>query len=111
MLLESRTSTWVSLASQMTHSATEKRPGKRQRLVESAGELLHKQGVERTTLAEIAHAADVPPGNVYYYFKTRDDLGRAVIDTRAERVQALLTSIERRSTPRARLKALVRSWA
>jgi TetR/AcrR family transcriptional repressor of nem operon len=26
-------------------------------------------------------------------------------------VQALLTSIERRSTPRARLKALVRSWA
>jgi TetR/AcrR family transcriptional repressor of nem operon len=95
----------------MTHSATEKRPGKRERLVESAGELLHRQGVERTTLAEIAHAADVPPGNVYYYFKTRDDLVRAVIDTRAESIRALLASVERRSTPRARLKALARSWA
>jgi len=95
----------------MTHSGTEKRPGKRERLVESAGELLHVRGVERTTLAEIAHAADVPPGNVYYYFKTRDDLIRAVIDTRAASIQTLLTSIERRSTPRARLKALARSWA
>jgi TetR/AcrR family transcriptional repressor of nem operon len=95
----------------VTHSDTEKRPGKRERLIESAGELLHRQGVERTTLAEIAHAADVPPGNVYYYFKTRDDLVRAVIDARAESIRALLTSVERRSTPRARLKALARSWA
>src|SRR3990170_4148243 len=95
----------------MTHSGTETRPGKRDRLGEGAGEPLHRQGVERTTLAEIANAADVPPGNVYYYFKTRDDLVRAVIDTRAESVQALLTSIERRSTPKARLKALARSWA
>jgi TetR/AcrR family transcriptional regulator, transcriptional repressor for nem operon len=95
----------------MTHSAMEKMPGKRERLVESAGDLLHRQGVERTTLAEIAHAADVPPGNVYYYFKTRDDLVRAVIDTRAESIRALLSSVERRSTPRARLKALARSWA
>ncbi len=95
----------------MTHSDTQKRAGKRERLVASATELLHRQGVQRTTLAEIAEAADVPVGNVYYYFKTRDDLTRAVIDFREETIQALLTSFERRSTPRARLKGLARSWA
>jgi AcrR family transcriptional regulator len=95
----------------MTHSGTERRPGKRERLVASATELLHQQGVERTTLAQIAHAADVPPGNVYYYFKTRDDLVRAAIDAREQSVRALLSSFERRSSPASRLKCLARSWA
>jgi AcrR family transcriptional regulator len=91
-------------------SSTQTRPGKRERLVASAGELLHRRGAEGPTLAEIAHAADVPPGNVYYYFKTRDDLVRAVIAARAEEVRALLGSLESRSTPRLRLKAMARSW-
>ena len=76
----------------------------------SASQLLHSRGADGPTLAEIAHAADVPPGNVYYYFKTRDDLVRAVIAARAEEIRALLASIEGRSTPRLRLKAMTRSW-
>ena len=95
----------------MTDSAAEDRPGKRVRLTASATELLHRQGVERTTLAEIAEAADVPPGNVYYYFKSKDDLIRAAIESRAEDVDRLLASLDRRSSPAARLKALTRSWA
>ena len=57
-----------------------RRPGKRERLIAAAAELLHQQGVERTTLADIAKAADVPVGNVYYYFKTKDDVIAAVIE-------------------------------
>jgi TetR/AcrR family transcriptional regulator, transcriptional repressor for nem operon len=95
----------------MTHSDTDRRPGKRERLVASATELLHQHGVERTTLAAIAHAADVPPGNVYYYFKTRDEMVRAVIDSRGDRIRALLASFERRTSPRSRLKGLAHSWA
>jgi TetR/AcrR family transcriptional regulator, transcriptional repressor for nem operon len=91
-------------------SETQTRPGKRERLVASAGELLHRRGAEGPTLAEIANAADVPPGNVYYYFKTRDELVRAVIAARADEVRALLGSLESRSTPRLRLKAMARSW-
>ena len=64
----------------MTDSSVHDRGGKRERLVASAGDLLHRQGVMATTLAQVAEAADVPPGNVYYYFKTKDDLVRAVID-------------------------------
>ena len=66
--------------------------------------------MQRTTLAEIAEAADVPQGNVYY-FKTRDDLIRAAIDAREASIRELLSSFDRRSTPRARLKGLARSWA
>ena|SRR5919109_4605884 len=95
----------------MPHSATDNRPGKRDRLVASARELLHQRGVERPTLAEIAHAADVPPGNVYYYFKTRDDLIHAVVASTADDVRALLGSSGRSATPQARLKRLTRSWA
>jgi AcrR family transcriptional regulator len=95
----------------MAYSGTDKRPGKRERLVASATDLLHQQGVQRTTLAEIADAADVPLGNVYYYFKSRDELVRAVIDSREDSIRTLLRSFDRRSSPRTRLKGLARSWA
>jgi TetR/AcrR family transcriptional repressor of nem operon len=95
----------------MPNSGTQGRHGKRERLVASATELLHRQGVQGTTLAEIADAADVPPGNVYYYFKTRDDLVQAVIDSHAEQIRGLLRSLDRRSSPGARLKGLTHSWA
>ncbi|GAA4673276.1 TetR/AcrR family transcriptional regulator [Phytohabitans rumicis] len=84
--------------------------GKRERLVAGASELLHRQGVATTTLAQVAHAAAVPPGNVYYYFKTKDDLVRAVIDARVAEVRAMLADFERQPTPAARLTALVGQW-
>jgi TetR/AcrR family transcriptional repressor of nem operon len=94
----------------MTDSNVRDRPGKRERLVAAAGDLLHRQGVATTSLAQVAEAADVPPGNVYYYFKTKDDLIRAVIESRTEQVRALLDSLQTRRTPGARLKALAQQW-
>ncbi len=93
----------------MTDSMTA--PGKRERLVDGARELIHRQGVERTTLADVAGLADVPPGNVYYYFKTKDELVEAAIDAHRTQIQALLGSLERHRTPQARQKALVRVFA
>jgi AcrR family transcriptional regulator len=102
----------------MTDSATKAarnvagRSGKRERLVAAAAALLHRQGVERTTLADIAQAADVPVGNVYYYFKTKDDVIAAVVQSHAEMVRTTLAAIDaRHRTPKARLKALVRELA
>ena len=80
---------------------------KRQRLIDAARTVLHQQGVERTTLADIAGAADVPVGNVYYYFKTKDDLVQAAIDAHAGEMRAMLATFERNRTPKARLKALL----
>src|SRR5579859_1827576 len=97
-------------------AAGERRPGKRERLVAGkrerlvagAREVIHQQGVEKTTIADIAQAADVPVGNVYYYFKTKDELVAAAIDSHAQDVNAMLGSLERHRTPQARLKALIR---
>jgi len=95
----------------MANSATGTRPGKRERLVESARLLIHEQGVHRTTLADVADRAEVPLGNVYYYFKTKDDLIGAVLDGYKQQAAELTQAFERHRSPQARLKALVRNWA
>ena len=93
---------------QVNATASVARPGKRERLVAAACELVYRQGVAGTTLADIAQAADVPVGNVYYYFKTKDDIIGAVVQTHGDRLETALSELERRHrTPKARLKALV----
>ena len=92
-------------------TATERRPGKRARLIAAAAQLLHEQGIERTTLADIAGAADVPVGNVYYYFKAKDDVIAAVIEAHAQEVKTTLANIDaHHRSPKSRLKALVREF-
>ena len=83
---------------------------KRDRLIDAASRLFYENGVERTTIADVAAAADVPSGNVYYYFKTKDELVAAVLDAYAQQAARLTESFERHRTPQARLKALVRNW-
>jgi AcrR family transcriptional regulator len=94
----------------MTDSGVQDAPvGKRERLVDAARRVLHEQGVERTTLADIAQAAGVPVGNVYYYFKTKDQLVEAAIKQHGESFKTTLAALDRHRTPRGRLKALIRS--
>jgi AcrR family transcriptional regulator len=93
----------------MTNSIVVAKQGKRERLVAAAREVIHQQGVEKTTIADIAHAAEVPVGNVYYYFKTKDELVAAAIDGHVRDALAMLDSLERHRTPQARLKGLIRA--
>jgi len=81
---------------------------KRVRLIESAKILIHQQGFNLTTLADIAQEADVPLGNVYYYFKTKEAIGIAVIEKRASEWAERLASWSEISDPLARLVSLVR---
>jgi AcrR family transcriptional regulator len=48
-------------------------------------------------------------GNVYYYFKTKDELVQAAIDAHAHDIQTMLASFDRHRSPKARLKAFVRA--
>jgi len=85
-----------------------RRPGKRERLVAAAGELFYRQGVERTTLADIAQAAGVPLGTVYYHFKAKDEIVATVIESRARDLQAALEVVDHsQHAPAGRLKAFV----
>jgi AcrR family transcriptional regulator len=90
-------------------SASKARPGKRERLVRAATDLLYQQGVENTTIADIAQAADVPLGNVYYYFKTKDEIVAAVIQAHLDDIEELTASLDHRyRSPKVRLKALIK---
>lgn len=94
----------------MTNSQTGVRPGKRDRLASAAAEVFHRQGVEKTTIADIARAAEVPVGNVYYYFKTKDQLIQAAIGSHARTLAGFLDQLDGAAGPVERLRALVRSW-
>ncbi|MEU8795814.1 TetR/AcrR family transcriptional regulator [Streptomyces sp. NPDC048643] len=84
--------------------------GKRRLLTAAAARVLHEQGVERTTIADIARAAGVPPGNVYYYFKTKDELVEAALAEHAGHLEELTDELDRLPDPRERLKGLVGAW-
>lgn len=82
--------------------------GKRERLIAAACDLFYRQGIAGTTLAHIADAAEVPLGNMYYYFKTKDDIVAAVVEARTEEIRAATAALQRKyGSPKARLKALV----
>ncbi|MFI7538707.1 TetR/AcrR family transcriptional regulator [Streptosporangium sp. NPDC049376] len=89
---------------------SKKSAGKRRQLMVAAAQVLHRQGVERTTIADIANAADVPVGNVYYYFKTKDALVQAALAEHAGHLAGLTDELDRLPDPRERLKALVGGW-
>jgi AcrR family transcriptional regulator len=94
----------------VTEVSTRAPEEKRQRLVRSATELMYRNGVGSPTLSDVAGTAGIPLGNVYYYFKTRDELVESVIDARVEQLRGFLRSLEARPSPSARLKALARAW-
>lgn len=80
---------------------------KRERLVDAAAKLVHRQGFHRTTLAELAEDAHVPLGNVYYYFKTKTALGEALLDRYLAEYEALRTAWDEDPDPVMRLESFI----
>lgn len=85
---------------------------KRDALAAAAAELFWTRGYAATSIAEIAARAQVPPGNVYYYFKTKGDLAMAVADIFVGETEAMIDAIGAEHTePRGRLQALAERLA
>ena len=85
------------------------RSNKRSQLVQAAGNLVHRRGFNRTTLADIAEESGVRLGNVYYYFKTKSEIGHAIVEQRASNLQMLLQTLDKLPNPKARLGAFIES--
>ena len=83
------------------------RTDKRKKLTEAAVELAYRQGFFKTTIADLAQESGVPIGNVYYYFKTKDEIGDAVLEHRRGEFSALRERLEQLESPKARLAAFV----
>ncbi|OGI49378.1 MAG: hypothetical protein A3E57_05820 [Candidatus Muproteobacteria bacterium RIFCSPHIGHO2_12_FULL_60_33] len=84
-----------------------KETNKRFRLLEAANKLVHAHGFNQTTLADIAQEAAVPVGNVYYYFKTKEDIGHALIEHRANFYRGLIAAWDKLPDPKRRIHALI----
>ena len=82
---------------------------KREQLVTAAKALFYQQGVENTTLAQTAHAANVRPGNVFYHFNTKDALVEAVIASHGQDILEQLGRFNAERDPKARLRAFLHS--
>ncbi len=86
---------------------TNQTPDKRSRLIQASITLAYRHGFRETRLADIAAQADVPPGNVYYYFKTKEAIGAAIVEERLSRIKMLFQKLEQLDSPQERLCAFV----
>jgi TetR/AcrR family transcriptional regulator, transcriptional repressor for nem operon len=79
----------------------------RTRLLKAAEKFTYRHGFGHTAIADIARQAKVPLGNVYYYFKTKDEIGGAIVDLRVSRFRNLLQELDKADSPKERLCAFV----
>lgn len=69
---------------------------KRDLLVKAAASRFHRFGLPASSIVEVANDAGIPPGNVYYYFRTKDALAAAVQDYWERRTADALDEIDAR---------------
>ena len=62
----------------------------RQRIIDAANRLFYHQGYHNTSFTDVVDATNIPRGNIYYYFKTKDEILVAAIRHRTERISAML---------------------
>ena len=79
----------------------------RTRLLRAAEKITYRQGFGSTALADIAEEARVPLGNFYYYFKTKDEIGGAIVEQRVSRFKKLLQELDKAGSPKERLCGFV----
>ena len=76
----------------------------RQLIVEAADQLFYTRGYHQTSFRDISDATGIPRGNFYYYFKTKDDILNAVVESRVQVYGDILQACEQKSSdPRQRL--------
>jgi|SRR5215813_2227784 len=77
------------------------------RLAQAALKVSYRRGFGNAALADIAKEARVPLGNVYYYFKAKEEIGDAVVDLRVSRLRKLLAELNKTRSPKERLCGFV----
>jgi AcrR family transcriptional regulator len=64
----------------MKRPSTKKSENTRANILQCALDLFNERGVGLVTTHDIAHAAGISPGNLYYYFKNKGEITRSIFD-------------------------------
>jgi len=75
-------------------------------IVDSARRLFYEHGYDGTSFTQIVDATGLFRGNIYHYFKTKDEILAAVVERYLDDYAALLNRWEH-GEPKARLRAFV----
>ncbi len=83
----------------------------RRHVVDIANRLFYERGYNETSFRDIAFASGIPSGNVYYYFRTKDDILRAVVESRFAETENLLRAWDKTvPAPTSRIRAFVKMF-
>jgi len=83
---------------------------KKEIVLKVAQEIFAKYGLTKTTIDDIAKAAGVGKSSIYYYFKNKEDIFRAVIESQVQMVgDRIKNAIESAKTPKEKLIAFVKT--
>ena len=63
-----------------TEAKSAKAAATRDQILDAAGRLIHLRGYHNTSLDDVLRESGVGKGNFYYYFKSKEGLGYAIID-------------------------------
>lgn len=80
----------------------------REQIVESARQIFSRYGFKKTTMDEIAQSVSKGKSSIYYYFQSKEDIYKAVIEKEATLIRDELTkAISEANNPVDKLKAYV----
>ena len=81
---------------------------KREIIVKVAQTLFARFGLNKTTVQEIAKAAHMGKSSIYHYFKTKEDIFKAVIDKESSLLsEEVNKAIEKATSPQEKLRAYI----
>jgi AcrR family transcriptional regulator len=76
----------------------------REGIINAAREVFARHGFRKTTMDDIAQAARKGKSSLYHYFKSKDDVFRAVVEKEANILEREMErSLEKEDTPQAKL--------
>ena len=70
----------VSETKPQPETKSQKGAATRDQILNAASRLIHVQGYQSTSLDDVLRESGVGKGNFYYYFKSKEELGYAIID-------------------------------
>jgi TetR/AcrR family transcriptional regulator, transcriptional repressor for nem operon len=80
-------------------------------IIREGARLIHSKGYNNTGLSDILTSARVPKGSFYFYFKSKDDFGLAVIDHYWAFIEGMGKSyLEGSGTPLERLAGFIDAY-